>query len=322
MSLSIPLTTTTNNYSDPGAAVFDFGGTGYSSGYFYVQNASCYISLKTGSSQGAANWQAELPYSPTLIPLGGGEPTLWRRNTGPDLIYGVRARSLVAGVPGVVYGGMFQPGEATSLPSNQLSGTITPGGGVIPPTTVTTLNFQHNGVSVGNETTLDFSDSGGTTFTVTDDSPNNRVIVTALGSSAVEVPIRAFSNTSVNQTDATLPTDLGIYSAPIIVPTGKTSMTLQVEAIMSDDGAGDAGYIELGYFMGANLVSYNGLTWVPSSMASCTGGGARFVAGPVSSSISVTAGNVLGLGAAGGRAGGGSGKTVKYYAFSGRVVFS
>ena len=171
MALSIPLTTTTNLFTDPGAAVFDFGGTAYSSGYLYIQNASCYVSLKTGSSQGAANWQAELPYSPTLIPLGGGEPTLWRRNTGPDLIYGVRARSLVPGVPGVIYGGMFQPGEATSLPSNQLSGTITSGGGVVPP--VSGINGLTGYVSAagtilsGSGFTVAFSPPGVYTITYT-----------------------------------------------------------------------------------------------------------------------------------------------------------
>lgn len=132
VATAIPLTTTTNQYTDPGAAVFDFGGTPFQAGYLYVQNASAFVSLKVGNSLGNADWQTELPYSPTLIPLLAGEATPWRRTTGPDLIYGVRARSLATGTPAVVYGGAFQPGEATSLPSNQLTGTVTPSGGVVP----------------------------------------------------------------------------------------------------------------------------------------------------------------------------------------------
>ncbi|MEI8051620.1 MAG: hypothetical protein WCI12_09320 [Actinomycetes bacterium] len=321
MSIAIPLTSTTDNYSDPGAAVFDFGGTPYSGGYLYVQNAGAYVSLKTAQAQGSSTWGPEFATNTALIPLAGGADTRYRPN-GPDRIYGVRCRSLLAGTAAIVYGGVFQEGEAGLIPSNQIGGTITPSGGIIPPSAVTTLNFQHNGVSVGNETTLDFSDAGGTTFTVTDDAPNNRVIVTALGSSAVEVPIRAYQTVSVDQTDATLPTNLGLYSAPIIVPTGITSMTLQVEAVMTDDNGGDPGYIELGYFKGASLAAFPAVTWVPSSQATCTGGGVRFVTGPASSGIGVTAGDVVVLAAAGGRGGGGSGKTVNYYAWSGRVLFS
>lgn len=132
MAVAIPLTSTTDSYDNANAAVFDFGGTPFQAGYLYVQNASAFVSLRVGNSLGSANWQTELPYSPTLIPLLAGDATPWRRTTGPDLIYGVRARSLMPGTPAVVYGGAFQPGEATSLPSNQLTGTVTPGGGIMP----------------------------------------------------------------------------------------------------------------------------------------------------------------------------------------------
>lgn len=134
MAIAIPLTSTTTNYTDAGAAVFDFGGTPYSSGYLYVQNAGAYISLKTANAQGSATWGAEFPTNTALIPLAGGAPSLARPN-GPDRIYGVRARSLVAGTPAVIYGGVFQEGEAAVLPSNQVAGTISTSGTITPPST-------------------------------------------------------------------------------------------------------------------------------------------------------------------------------------------
>lgn len=48
MPLAIPQTTTTPNYTDAGAAVFDFGGTGYYLLYFYVMNAGVYLSFRRG----------------------------------------------------------------------------------------------------------------------------------------------------------------------------------------------------------------------------------------------------------------------------------
>ena len=105
MAIAIPLTSTTTNYTDPGAAVFDFGGTPYSTGYLYVQNAGAYISLKTANAQGSATWGAEFATNTALVPLAGGTASLARPN-GPDRIYGVRARSLAAGIPAVIYGGV------------------------------------------------------------------------------------------------------------------------------------------------------------------------------------------------------------------------
>ena len=134
MAISIPLTSTTDLYTDAGAAVFDFGGTPYAAGYLYVQNAGAYVSLKTANAQGSATWGPEFPTNTALIPLAGGAPSLARPN-GPDRIYGVRARSLVAGTPAVIYGGVFQEGEAAVLPSNQVAGTISTSGTITPPST-------------------------------------------------------------------------------------------------------------------------------------------------------------------------------------------
>ena len=135
MAISIPLTSTTNLYTDAGAAVFDFGGTPYAAGYLFVQNAGAYLSLKTANAQGSATWGPEFATNTALVPLAGGTASLARPN-GPDRIYGVRARSLVAGTPAVVYGGVFQEGEAAVLPSNQIGGTITTTGKITNPTTL------------------------------------------------------------------------------------------------------------------------------------------------------------------------------------------
>jgi hypothetical protein len=134
VAISIPLTSTTNLYSDAGAAVFDFGGTPYAAGYLFVQNAGAYVSLKTANAQGSATWGPEFATNTALVPLAGGTASLARPN-GPDRIYGVRARSLAAGVPAVVYGGVFQEGEAAVLPSNQVGGTITTSGTIVQPVT-------------------------------------------------------------------------------------------------------------------------------------------------------------------------------------------
>lgn len=133
MAVSIPLTATTDQYAPfPPAAVFDQGGTPYTTGYLWVQNAGAFISLKVGAQQGASNWGPDFPTGPSLVPLVGGAGTYARPN-GPDRIFGVRARSLAAGVPAVVYGGLFQDGEAAVIPSTQADGTITAGGVITPP---------------------------------------------------------------------------------------------------------------------------------------------------------------------------------------------
>jgi microcystin-dependent protein len=137
VAISIPLTSTTNLYTDAGAAIFDFGGTPYAAGYLFVQNAGAYISLKTANAQGSATWGPEFATNTALVPLAGGTASLARPN-GPDRIYGVRARSLVAGTPAVVYGGVFQEGEAAVLPSNQVGGTISTSGQITNPSQVNT----------------------------------------------------------------------------------------------------------------------------------------------------------------------------------------
>jgi microcystin-dependent protein len=137
VAYSIPLTNTTTNYTDAGAAIFDFGGTPYSIGYLFVQNAGAYISLKTANAQGSATWGPDFATNASLVPLAGGTNSLARPN-GPERIYGVRCRSLVAGTPAVVYGGVFQEGEAAVLPSNQVGGTININGQITNPSSVNT----------------------------------------------------------------------------------------------------------------------------------------------------------------------------------------
>lgn len=148
MAVSIPLTSTTDLYTSPAAAVFDFGGTPYTTGYLWVQNAGVFVSLKRGSSQGATDWTPDFPTGPALVPLVGGAPSLGRPN-GPDRIFGVRARSLAVGVPAVVYGGVFQDGETAVIPSTQASGTITTGGVVTPAGTAMTGFVNSNGTIAG-----------------------------------------------------------------------------------------------------------------------------------------------------------------------------
>ena len=90
--------------------------------------------LFRSNAQGSATWGAEFATNTALVPLAGGTASLARPN-GPDRIYGVRARSLAAGIPAVIYGGVFQEGEAAVLPSNQVGGTITTSGTIVQPVT-------------------------------------------------------------------------------------------------------------------------------------------------------------------------------------------
>jgi len=188
VAISIPLTSTTDLYTDAGAAVFDFGGTPYAAGYLFVQNAGVYLSLKTANAQGSATWGPEFATNTALVPLAGGTASLARPN-GPDRIYGVRARSLLAGTPAVVYGGVFQEGEAAVLPSNQIGGTITTTGKITNPTTL-------NGIiaRINSDGTID----AGNNFTCSRTSLGQYQIVFTAGFFSVSPNVTVGSNSLNN----------------------------------------------------------------------------------------------------------------------------
>jgi hypothetical protein len=113
MSITIPSTACTDEYSDVGAAIFDFQGTGCISGYLVVSDAPIFLSLIVGTLQGQTVETIDYPINGGFIPLSGGGP----RVRGPgDLIFGIRARNYTAGTVATITGTFFQPGEAQVVP--------------------------------------------------------------------------------------------------------------------------------------------------------------------------------------------------------------
>lgn len=68
-------------------------------------------------------------------------------------------------------------GPLPSTPLSPNTGTLLPGGTIVPP--VIALGFEHNDVLVATEASIDFEDGGGITWVLTDDPPNGRVKVAA-----------------------------------------------------------------------------------------------------------------------------------------------
>jgi hypothetical protein len=132
MSLSIPFTQTTANYTDANAAVFPAevgASTPFTSGYLIVGNASAYVSIYKGDGRGSAGWGPDFPItgSPNAyVPLLGG---------ARQSIFGVRARDAVPGTHALISGALFQAGEASVTPSATFSGTIGGTGGYTPQAT-------------------------------------------------------------------------------------------------------------------------------------------------------------------------------------------
>lgn len=135
--LAIPNTTTTASYDATGAAAFpatDSGAlTPYASGFLFVANNPAFVSIRKGRTSGSSGvWAPEVLVQPTMVPL--------TTTPGPpgatDFIFGVRARDGVAGSHAQVFGALFQPGEASFVPSGQFNGTVSPSGGFSPGTGV------------------------------------------------------------------------------------------------------------------------------------------------------------------------------------------
>lgn len=135
--LVLPNTTTTDQYTDAGAAVFpgtDSGAlTPYANGFLFVANQPAFISVRVGRTSGSSGvWTPDSLVQPTLIPL-----TVATNVGNPQFIFGVRARNAVAGQPAQVFGALFQAGEVSFVPGNQFSGTVSPSGGFSPANPVT-----------------------------------------------------------------------------------------------------------------------------------------------------------------------------------------
>ena len=133
--LALPNTTTTDLYTDAGAAVFpstDSGaGTPYASGFLFIANQPAFVSIRKGPTSGSSGaWTPDTLVQPTMVPLTVGQPSAAKPN--PDYIFGVRARSAVAGSPAQVFGALFQPGEISFVPGAQFTGTVSQSGGFTP----------------------------------------------------------------------------------------------------------------------------------------------------------------------------------------------
>lgn len=124
-----------------------FGSNG---GYYNVQANPVYAQYAYGV-YGAYYWSEPVP-----IPVG---PAILQPGT-----VGVRFKNYVAGQVAVVSGALSEPNE----PSVQItSGGLSADAG--------TLKFQHNGVLIAAESTLDLEDAGANIWVPTDDPSNNRL---------------------------------------------------------------------------------------------------------------------------------------------------
>lgn len=122
--LQIVNTTTTANYSDPGAAVFPSDEQGmitpYVQGFVIVANASVFASVR---KRGV--WTPDTLLAPTTLPIN-----VDRQTSDPDYIYGVRFRDGVAGTHAQVFGALFQAGEPSLLPGTDFTSTVSASGSV------------------------------------------------------------------------------------------------------------------------------------------------------------------------------------------------
>lgn len=126
VSYVIPPTVTTDSYTSPNPATFDFNNTPYSWGYLNVSDNPIYVSLLVGSGQGqASGWSADYPVHGSFVPVSSGSG----RRTN-DVIMGVKARSLTAGQAATISGAFYQPGEVGIVPG--VTGT---GAGLSPSST-------------------------------------------------------------------------------------------------------------------------------------------------------------------------------------------
>jgi hypothetical protein len=195
MSLSIPFTQTTANYTDPNAAVFPAevgASTPFTSGYLIVGNASAYVSIYKGDGRGGAGWGPDFPItgSPNAyVPLLGG---------ARQSIFGVRARDAVAGTHALISGALFQAGEASVTPSATFSGTIGGSGGYIPAASVITGIVSGAGVAVSGTGFTSVRVSPGV-YTITLTTPQSSPLFQGTAFTAgVIVSGSAMSNTIIN----------------------------------------------------------------------------------------------------------------------------
>lgn len=124
-------------------------------GWFSVQGATAFCQLQYGK-QGGSEWTDE-------ILLGNGAFV-----TLPPNCTGVRFRNGVANVVATVTAQIAQGPEPPLAIASIGSVTLS----------VASLNFQHNGLAIATEPTLDFED-GSIVFSVVDDPGNTRVKVSA-----------------------------------------------------------------------------------------------------------------------------------------------
>lgn len=105
------------------------------------------LNMPTGTP-GKYQWSPELFVGPSIS-----------ARTFQD-VGGVQFRSALAGSAALVSAVLYTQDEALSISTSAFTSTVSPSGGVSPPPPTTgTLNFDHNGIAVGTEATLDVVDA-------------------------------------------------------------------------------------------------------------------------------------------------------------------
>jgi len=159
------------------------------------------------------NWGVEILVSPSSLTLQrcGGV----RFKTNPAA--GSSAGRIVAQA--------WRSGEPLIGGGVQLTGSLTGSGSITPPPN-SPLNFQHQGVLVAAEPTLDFVDQDGTIWTVSDDAPNTRIkvslpnflqMLTGSGGHTIAISTGTFTwpGGSAQATDVVI--NHGLTSTPTII---------------------------------------------------------------------------------------------------------
>jgi len=147
--VSLPNTTTTNNYPAPGAGGAQVQGTDiFSSGWFTVANAAVIAEYSYGL-QGQYKFSPEFYLPPGIYPVTG---------TLENPLNGIRFKSAVTGVPAQVFGAFFYKDDPVLQSSADFSTNISATGTVTPVSgsmqllqtqifTVAGSNFQFSSIS-------------------------------------------------------------------------------------------------------------------------------------------------------------------------------